>query len=140
MAPNPLLSIDTAGNTETIIIDEQEYSLTDFDAFSVIDQHKIGALGRRILELTGKDLLTDAMASDLIDTADDLFARVSGDIPEEVKAKLKPGARMRITSAYFLAFRGARPVEPESETASENGQPESSPDSSDSTEEGPTTG
>ena len=133
MAQTPLLEIDTKGTTEAVIIDRKEYALTDFDSFSVLDQHKIQKLGKRVLELMGSDALDEDGAKELMTLADDLFLRISGNIPEKIITKLQPGARQRITSAYFLAFRGREDTE--APTLSDDGQSETSQDSSDSTEE-----
>ena len=132
MAQKALLTIETKGGTETVIIDGTEYTLTDFDSFSVVEQHKLQLLGKRVLEITRKDGLSETDAEELGKVVDDLFERTAGDIPKEVKAKLRPGARMRITSTYFLAFKG---VADELEaTPSEDGSATQSPDSKDSTE------
>ncbi len=135
MAQKALLTIETEGGSETVIIDGKEYALTDFDSFSVIDQHKIQSLGKRILVILGEDELSEAGAEELGQVVDDLFERIAGDIPDDVKAKLRPGARQRITSAYFLAFSGAMGVPEASEEAvSEDGSATQSPDSKDFTE------
>ena len=133
MAQKALLTIETDGNSEQVEIDGKLYALTDFDSFSVLDQHKIQKTGRRMMELMGGDDLDERGAADLTALTNDLFERISGDIPDDVKKKLRPGARQRITNAYFLAFRGREDTE--APTLSDDGQSETSQDSSDSTEE-----
>ncbi|KKM88476.1 hypothetical protein LCGC14_1258250 [marine sediment metagenome] len=133
MAQNPLLDLDSAGNAETVIIDGTIYALTDFDSFSVIDQHKIQSLGRRTLKILAEDELSEPAAEELSKVVDELFERIAGTIPKDVKAKLRPGARMRITNAYFLAFSGAQGAEPSEATPSEDGSATQSLGSKDST-------
>ena len=141
MAQKALLEIDSGGNAEIVIIDGKEYALTDFDLFSVIDQHKIQSLGKRVLAILDEGELSETGAEELSQVVDDLFERTAGDIPDEVKAKLLPGARQRITNAYFLAFSGAMGVPEASEKAvSEDGSATQSPDSKDSTEAKPKAG
>lgn len=131
MAQKVLLEINTEGTSEAVIIDGEEYALTDFDSFSVLDQHDIQKLGKRVLELMKSDKLSKTGATELVSLTDDLFEKIAGDIPDEIKAKLSPGARQRITTAYFLAFRGREDTE--APTLSGDGQSETSQDSSDST-------
>ncbi len=140
MDQKALIEIETEGATETVIIDGKEYALTDFDSFSVVDQHKIQSLGKRVLEILDEDELSESGAEELSQVVDDLFERTAGNIPPDVKAKLRPGARQRITSAYFLAFSGAQGAEPSEATPSEDGSATQSPASKDFTAEKPTTG
>ncbi len=140
MAQKALLEIDSGGNAEIVIIDGKEYALTDFDSFSVTDQHKTQSLGKRIVKILDESELSEADAEELGKVVDDLFERIAGTIPDDVKVKLKPGARQRITSAYFLAFSGAQGAEPSEATRSEDGSATQSPDSNDSMEEKPKAG
>ena len=132
MAQKSLLTIETEGGTETVVIDGLQYALTDFDSFSVVEQHKISRLGKSIEAFMAADELDEEKAEQVATFTDELFEKISGNIPDDVKKKLKPGARQRITSAYFLAFVGAGRT-PEA-TPSEAGLATQSPDSKDSTE------
>lgn len=132
MAQKALLTIDTKGATETVVIDGTEYALTDFDSFSVIEQHKISRLGKSIQAMMKADELDDKSAEQVTTLTDEVFENIAGNIPDDVKEKLKPGARQRITSAYFLAFNGAAGAL--EATPSEDGSATQSPDSKDSTE------
>ncbi len=135
---NALLTIETEGTTEAIIIDGEEYALTDFDSFSVIEQHKISRLGKSIEAFMEADELDEKKAEQVTTFTDELFDTIAGNIPDDVKKKLKPGARQRITSAYFLAFVDAARV-PKA-TPSEDGSATQSPGSNDSMGEKSTAG
>ncbi len=138
MAQKALLTINTEGTRERVVIDETSYDLTDFDSFNAIEQHKIARLGKAIKKLMDSDELDEADAASITKQSDELFEKISGNIPPAVKAKLRAGARQRITSAYFLAFNG-RDKEKE-EIPSDDGSATQSQDSKDSTAENSTTG
>ncbi len=132
MAQKALLTIETKGTTEAVIIDGTEYALTDFDSFSVVEQHKISRLGKSIEAFMAADELDEKKAEQVATFTDELFDNIAGNIPDDVKKKLKPGARQRITSAYFLAFVGA--VRGPETPPSEDGSATQSQDSKDSME------
>jgi len=124
-----LLDLKTESHRETVIIDGEEYALAAFDGFSITDQHKLQQDGKRLsaigerISAEGKHEdadLTDAEAADLEKTSDALFLRIAGDIPDLVRAKLKPMARQEITNAYFLA--SAKRLESRSKATSRNGR------------------
>ncbi len=134
-----LLTISGTDRTETVIIDDKEYSLTCFDDFSPSDQFHMKKIGTRIVALVDIDDPTEEEITEIQDASDGLFERVAGEIPDEVRKKLKPGARQRIVTAFFLAL--ARETGREAaELSSQSGQGKRSPSSSDSTEEAPSTG
>lgn len=134
-----LLNITENDRTETVIIDGTEYPLASFDDFSPADQFRMKKIGTRIVALVDIDNPTDGEINEIQDASDGLFERVAGEIPDEVRKKLKPGARQRIVTAFFLAL--ARETGREAaELSSQSGQGKRSPSSSDSTEEAPSTG
>ena len=138
MAQKALLTIDTKGTTEAVIIDGKEYALTDFDSLGAIEQHKVSRLGKSIQAMMAADKFDDKKSKQVATLIDEVFENIAGNIPGDVKEKLKPGARQRITTAYFLAFNGAAGAL--EATPSEDGSATQSPDSKDSTAGKPTTG
>jgi len=131
-----LLSIETAGAPEHVEIDGKLYALTDYDSFSITDAHRLQRSGVRMRELAAlQEALTDAGAEEMESLADTIFDMIAGEIPDEVRAKLRFGARQRLVKHYFLAWGGLAVEQPEEPAPSENG-PETTPlDSSDSMEE-----
>ena len=101
-----LIDLKTEGSAETVKIDDEEYSLHDFDEFTPLDQHDLARKGRRIVALFDKETLKEEQSRELESLANSIFSRIAGTIPEEVRQKLKPGAKQRIVNAYFLAYRG----------------------------------
>ncbi len=133
------ITISETDRTETVIINDTEYRLTGFDDFSPSDQFRLKKIGTRISELAEKDDISDEEIAEIQTASDVLFQRVAGEIPDEIREKLKPGARQRITTAFFLAL--AEEVARDSTALrSQSGQETQSPSSSDSTEEAPSTG
>ena len=134
-----LLNVTETEKTETVIIDDTEYSLTSFDDFSPADGFRLKKTSARIAVLAEKDDPSEEEINEVEASTEEMFLKVAGDIPEEVRKKLKPGARQRIITAFFLAF--AEEVAPKStELRSQSGPEKQSPNSSDSTEEAPATG
>ncbi len=138
-----LLDLQTTGNRETIKIDDVEYHLTDFDDFSPVDQIKIARQSKRITSIFESDKgtpLTEGEVEDLEGLQNDLFEKIAGDIPGDVRGRLFPGMRIKIINAYFLAYAATIGDKAESEEMSQNGPQKPSLDSSDSTEETPKAG
>ncbi len=134
-----LLNISETEKIETVIIDEKEYNLASFDDFSPADGFRLKKTAARIAVLAEKDDPSDKDIAEVKALTDEMFLEVAGDIPEETRKKLKPGARQRIVTAFFLAF--AKEIAPKStELRSPSGQEKQSPGSSDSTEGAPSTG
>lgn len=137
MAKKSLLSLATEGNPEIVEIDGREYKLTDFDSFNVVDQHGLQKLGQKLRDMSALPELTDSGVHELQNTVDELFATIAGEIPDDVRVRLRFGARLRLVNAYFLAFGAVNraAVAPTTEENLPGGPVESSPNSSDSTEE-----
>jgi len=102
-----LMDLKTDGSAETVKIDDEEYTLQDFDDFTPLDQHALARQGRRITSLFDKEILKEPETQELEALANSIFNRIAGTIPDLVRQKLKPGAKQRIVNAYFLAYRGA---------------------------------
>ena len=134
-----LLNITENDRTETVIIDGTEYSLTSFDDFSPTEQFRFKAVGARMVSLAEKDNPSKEEIAKVENDTDEMFQRIAGDIPEGVCKKLKPGARQRIITAFFLALGESVALE-STELRSPSGQKKHFPSSSDSTEEAPATG
>lgn len=138
-----LLDLQTTGNRETVKIDDIEYALTDFDDFSPLEQINITRQVKRITDIlksTEDADLTDREVVDLEALTTELFERVAGEIPDDIRKKLLPAARVKVVNAYFLAFAATIGEQPKIVEALRIGPEKSSPDSSDSTEEIPKDG
>ncbi len=138
-----LLDLKTQGTHETVKINGSEYALTDFENLTPLDQLRISRLGKRVLRITNSDSeedLTDAEAKDLESLTTDVFYKIAGDIPEEVRERILATDRLKIFNAYFLAYAETLGAEKQDEEKSQSGSGESSPDFSDSTEETPNDG
>ena len=140
MAENSILELDTTQKTEYMVIDGVRHYLTQFDDFSPKDQMALAKKGARIQDLAkrlGTGEITDEEINEVGEITDEMFNKIAGEIPEDVKAVLKPGHKQKISNAYFLAL-GARAGDMKKEV-SESGSPTLSPSSKDSTvEESPT--
>lgn len=136
-----LMEIHSSGNPETVIIDGETYKLTDFDDLSALDQHKLRHQGQRIVALMEKPALSGKEEKELGEIGEGLFDRIAGEIPSDVRDKLKPGARQRLVTAFFTAYaRSTKGEDKETETDSQSGQDQSSPGSNGSTEASPQDG
>lgn len=134
-----LLEISGTDRTEKVIIDSEEYSLTSFDDFSPSDQFHLKKIGARIAKLAEKEDPSNEEIAEIEKASNVLFEKVAGNIPEDVRKKLKPGAQQRIVTAFFLAL-AAEVAQESAERRSPSGPETQSPSLSDSTEEAPSTG
>ncbi len=138
-----LPEIKTTGNCENIKIDGTEYLLTDFDDFTPIDQINIKRQYQRITNIFDSEAstpLTESEIKDLNALETDLFAKIAGGIPDEVREKIRSGQRIQIVTAYFLAYAEKIGVRKKTGEKSQSGPEAHSPDSSDSTGETPKAG
>lgn len=141
MAQSPLLTIDSAGHAETVVIDGKSYALTDYDSLGIVEAHHVRRTGERLEELAKKATeLTDEEVEEMDRISTELFNMIAGEIPEDVRAKLRYGARQRLVTRYFLAWGVAVRADSASGQEPEDGPQATSPDSSGSTEEAPTSG
>lgn len=134
-----LLEIDSGGNPETVVIDGERYTLTDFDDLSAVDQHRLKSNGNRITALMDQETLSEKEQEELNEITHSMFQRVAGSIPEDVQKKLKPGARQRLVIAFFTKYSEAMSGGVSAE-ASLGGPEKSSPASNGSTAESPAGG
>ncbi len=129
-----LPEIKTTGNCENIKIDDVEYSLTDFDDFSPIDQINAKRQYKRISNIFESDKsvpLVESEIKDLDYLENELFEKVAGNIPDDVRKKIRSGQRIQIINAYFTAYAGSLGLKKEDGEKSQSGPEVFSPDSSD---------
>lgn len=103
------LSIDNPVPRKRVKIDDRHYEMCNDLDFSMDQMHQLTALGRTLDKLMGKDSLSDKERADLAGVADKIVKMVMHDLPDDVRAKLQDGHKMRIAQVFMNTaelFRG----------------------------------
>ena len=110
---SPLLDIATLADRPKIRIDGTLYEIVSPDELSIIDCHRLAALGRRLDALMAAAELSTADEAELGQVIGALAGRIMIGVPDEVARRLTDGQRL----AVIEGFTGLLPAPPAAEAA-----------------------